>query len=197
MTQGLPTEQTTAGKFARMLVRALGTAFSAPQGSVTAALFLAFGDSLSQARTTVSRALDQAFATTASDLLSDLEERYGLDVRTDLSDDARQARLVAKIRAARAGTEQSISTALEAVSITVTVAGTTCTQANAAGVPRKTFRFTIYITDTAYDDATTIALVSRIAQQMKPAHTLVQIATGAPFTLDHSTLGRLDRNTLA
>lgn len=194
--QVLPTEQSPGGDFARRLLKILGPVIRAKDGTATAAWFLALGDSLATVYATLVRAIDQAFASSASDMLSELEVEYGLDVRPDLSTDDRRARLVAKIRAARAGTEQSIIRALSALSVTVTIAGTTCVQADAAGEPRLTFRFTVYITDSAYDDTTTLALVNRIVQQMKPAHTGFQIGTGSPFTFDDPLLGRFDRNGL-
>lgn len=195
-TSALPTEQTPAGAHARRLLKTLGPAIRAKDGTATAAWFLAFGDALAAVYSTLERAINQAFANTATDMLSDLESEYGLDVRPDLSAAERQDRLVAKIRAARAGTEQSIIRALSALSVTVIIAGTTCIQANAASDPRLTFRFTIYVTDTAFDSNVTRALIYRIVEQMKPAYTSFQVGTGRPFRFNNAVFGRINRNGL-
>jgi hypothetical protein len=103
-----PTEATDDGDFARQLATLLGPAYQAGDDSNNAAEFLALGGALADLRLVIIDSLAEAFANEAWDLLSELETIYGLPVRTDLDEEDRQARLVAKIRAARAGTPNSI-----------------------------------------------------------------------------------------
>lgn len=195
-SQNLPTESGKAGDFARMLVRALGPAIQAAQSTVTGALFLAFGDALAAVYATVSRSADQAFTTSATDLLPQLETEYGLERRPDLSNADRQARLTAKVRAARAGTDQGIVSAISAVDPDASILGVTCLEAAGVGAPRKTFYFTVLTGQLTLDDTTTRALIDQIVAQMKPAHTLGLAASGQPFEVSNATLGRLNLNTL-
>lgn len=192
----LPTESGKGADLARQLGTILGTAARWASGTVAGAFLLALGDALSDVHTTITGAGDEAFATTATNLLDELETEYGLPVNTTLTTDQRRDRLVAKIRAARAGTPGGIVRAISAIDDTVEVIEITAPAAQLTDEPRLAYRFTVLISDATYDDAGALAAVRQIIEQMKPAHTLGDIASGRPFTLDDPLLGRLDRNVL-
>jgi hypothetical protein len=194
-SQNLPSENTDAGYFARMLLRALGPAFQAAQTTITGALFLSLGDALTDIRDTLNRCINQAFATTATDMLSELETEYGLEQRPDLSDADRQARLTAKVRATRGGTDQRILAAVQVFDPAASIVSVTCVEADAVGNIRKTNYFTLYA-PTAWTDTTQRAAINQLIGQMKPAHTLGRGGDGSPFKVTNTTLGRLNRNGL-
>jgi uncharacterized protein YmfQ (DUF2313 family) len=194
----LPTETSRAGDFARQLARAFGPAVKWAEGTIAGAFAYMMGDALADIYQIVGRALDEAFVTTATELLSEWETRLGLTVREDLSDAARRVRLIAKVRASRAGNPQGIIRALESLAgVTgVTITEITAEQASDVGNPRKVYLFIVHVPDSAYDNTTTRSDMRSILEQMKPAHTNYNLSTGSPFRVDNATLGRLDRNGL-
>lgn len=167
-----PTEESAAGDVARLLVKLLGPAHSAPDGSLNAADMLALGGALAAVRDTTLAALAEAFVTSASQLLAELEAAYGLPVRRDLGDDARQARLTAKVRAARAGTPQSIERALRAIDPAATVYENTPTTVPRDAVgERFVFYWSVRLTLAVWTDPASRAAIEALCEQMKPAHT--------------------------
>ena len=96
--QSLPTSSTTGRAstlaIARQMLRAVGAGWQAPQDSLNAADALALGASLDDARRELLTALDQAYASTVTEMLDEWEQVYGLPVVSGLSTAARQARLV-------------------------------------------------------------------------------------------------------
>lgn len=193
----LPTETGSGADLARQLGTVLGTAVRWASGTYAGAFLLALGDALSAVHTTIMGAGDEAFAGSALNLLNELETEYGLPINTTLTTDERRGRLVAKIRAARAGTPVSIKQAISAIDSTVNIFEVTSTAAQATQDPRLAYLFTVFIANATFDDAVKHASVKQIVEQMKPAHTRGDLATGIPFTLGDSTLGRLGRNALA
>jgi uncharacterized protein YmfQ (DUF2313 family) len=185
----VPTEAGVAGDFARQLVRILGPAHNAPDGSLNAADFLALGGALADARATTLAALDEAFADSATQLLSELEAMYGLPVRPDLAVATRRTRLVAKVRAARAGAPNEVLRAVHALDPTATISENTPSdvpqepdQATPprAGAARLVFLWALWISDAAFDDAETRAAIGAICTQMQPAHTDHSLHTNDP-----------------
>jgi hypothetical protein len=122
VSQAVPTEESPGGDIARRLAAALGTAWQAGDTTHNAALLLAIGDAFADLYADQDIATNQAFVNTATVMLSELEERYGLTVRIDMSTADRQTRLLSKVRAARAGTPQGIERSITPYDPTVTVA---------------------------------------------------------------------------
>lgn len=176
---GQPTEVSAAGDLARQLATILGPAYQAPDGSNNAAELLALGGALAAARDQLRRALDQAFVDTATDLLPELEAEYGLAVQPELSTAARQARLLAKVRAARAGTPQGILNAARVDDPTATIGENTPTTAAAAGYPRGAYVWVLICATGVFDDPTRLARMQALVEQMKPAHTKGYVAQSA------------------
>lgn len=203
-TQGLPTEDTTAGELARQLGTLLGTAYHAPDNTRNAADLLALGGGLADARETNTDALDEAFADTATALLAELEELYGLPVRTDLTTAQRQTRLVAKVRAKFAGTVQDIRSAVRALDPTATVeeidaalvAAAEPDPARLAATRRNVFRFVVIVALATYLDVYLFAQIRAVLEQQKPAHTTYTIATGVGFKFDDAD-SLFDRQVLS
>jgi hypothetical protein len=189
---GQPTEVSAAGDLARQLATILGPAYQAPDGSNNAAELLALGGALAAARDQLKRALDQAFVDTATDLLPELEAEYGLPVQPELSTTARQARLLAKVRAARAGSPQSILLAVRAEDPTATLAAeNTPTTAAADGYPRGVFVWAVICATSVFDDPVKLARVKALVAQMAPAHTRGDVAASAgDFRFGVSKFGR-------
>lgn len=195
LPHALPTEASAAGDQARRYARALGPAYQAPDGSANAAEFLALGQGLADQRATVARCLDQAFVDTATDLLDELEEEYGLTRRHDLPDADRQARLLAKVRAARAGSPQDLLRAVHAIDPTATLSETTIAAATAGGYPRGVFRFAVVVAAATHADAAKLAQVRALIEQMKPAYTQGCAVVHVGFFTDDAN-SRVDRDAL-
>ncbi len=186
-----PTEATDDGDFARQLATLLGPAYQAGDDSNNAAEFLALGGALADVRNVILDSLREAFATEAWDLLSELETIYGLPVRTDLAEEDRQARLVAKIRAARAGTPQGILRAVAPYDTTAQVfevGPSDVTQEadlpTAPGAARGVYQWALQIASAVYDDPTKLAAILAIVEQMKPAHTRGSVCVTVGFRFD-------------
>jgi uncharacterized protein YmfQ (DUF2313 family) len=179
----LPTEASDAGDAARRLATLVGPAVQAPEGSAAAADYYALGQALVDARATNNASLDEAFADTATQLLSELEAQYGLTPRPDMALADRRARLVAKIRAARAGTPNSILTAVHAIDPTAVLYENTAADV-AATNPRGVFIWALQIAEATYFDAEKRRSILAIVEQMKPAYTQGNTCVTVGFLTD-------------
>jgi hypothetical protein len=186
--QVLPTEQSQAGDFARLLAIAVGPAYNAGPGTKTGADFLALGDALAGAYNTNLASLAECFADTAVQMLPEWEAMLGLQVRPDLTTAQRQTRLVAKIRAAFSGSPQDILTALRTVAPEVTITEILAADAISSGNPCNVFKFIVFISTLHINDANISKQVIDILEQMKPAHTSYSIVSSRPFFLDISPM---------
>jgi uncharacterized protein YmfQ (DUF2313 family) len=176
-------EPSVAGDFARHLALLMGTGVQARPGSFTEADLLALGGALRDARATNLAILDEAFPDTVDQLLAEWEAMYGLPTRADLTTAQRRDRLVAKVRAARAGTPADILTAVHKLDPTATI--TEYTAAAVAGTnPRSVFRFVVVLASAVYDDADLRGQIERLLDQMKPAHTAYSLAISDVFRWD-------------
>ena len=97
--QTLPSGTTDADEAARTLARLIGPQIRPADGTLVAEDLRVQGQMLAEARGTVVRAVAQAHPGTATDLLPELEDEYGLTVGTALPVADRQRRLLAKARA--------------------------------------------------------------------------------------------------
>ncbi len=192
--QYLPTEISASGTIARRVLRAMGTSVNAPDTSSNAAEALAFADAVADIYSDLLIATNQAFADTASVLMSELESSYGLTVRTDLPIRDRQVRLLAKIRAARAGTPQSILIMIAPYLATAVIYENT-SAAVAATNPAGVFIFAVLVTVATFNDPNALAALRALIEQMKPTHTKGSITTRIGFRCDDPD-SLLDRDVL-
>lgn len=90
-SQALPGGTTKAADRARRLAIWIGPSIRPADGTLVAKDLLALGAELALGHDTVLRAVAQAHPGTATDLLPELEEQYGLPDGTGLATSARQA----------------------------------------------------------------------------------------------------------
>lgn len=181
--QALPTEAGAAGDTARRLARAIGPVVQPANGTRIAADLLALGGSIADGRSTLRTAIAQASADAATDLLGELERIYGLALeRTDLSMAARQTRLLAKLRATRGGSPQSILLAVRSIDPTATV--TEFTAAQNTTYPRGVFHFVLALAPAVFSNDEQRAQIEQLVAQMKPAHTGCSIVPSDAFLTD-------------
>lgn len=195
-----PTDATPGGSAARRLVRLIGPALRAADGTAAAALLLGLGDGLATARARLRAALDEAFADTALETLSEWEALVGLPTREGASPDDRRRDLLAKIRAAFSGAPSDIlrtvrTYAPEALLATVPVA------VALLSYPRGVFRFVLLISDAHWRDTSMVASIDARLQQQSPAHVDWSVAEGEgpdiPVFLCDSPDSLCDRNVLS
>jgi uncharacterized protein YmfQ (DUF2313 family) len=166
LPQALPSEESISGDFARALLRWLGPAYQAPDGSPTAAHFLALGDALATVYNRQTAVLEEAFPETAASTLSYWEARLGLAVDPLATVATRRARLLAKRRATGSNTFAGLTAALAAIDPLVKVTATSASSVTHS--PRSVYRVAVRLSDEVYDDAAARALVLQICRQMLP-----------------------------
>lgn len=114
MTLTLPSGSTETDRYARALAALLGPCVTAADDTLVAEDLRAVGSVLADARSTVARAIDQAHASTTTDLLTEVEGELGLPYAGGLPTATRQARVLAKRRsrgdATRLGIERTVQT---------------------------------------------------------------------------------------
>lgn len=185
--------------YARRLLTYLGPAYPAPDGSVTASDYLAWGHSLATVRGTLLRALDQAFPNSATDLLSELETDYGLPTDPSGVVASRQGRLLATVQSKQAGDPTTIATALTTLlgyPTGVAVVDYTAAQvlsaeplgaasAYAATTRRGVFVFAVVVPTKYLTDTSAMANINALVTRAKPAHTTFTVTDSAgPFLAD-------------
>jgi hypothetical protein len=159
------------------MLRAVGSGWQAPQGSLNAADALSLGASLDDARRELLACLDEAYASTVTEMLDEWETVYALPVVAGLSLAERRARLVAFVRAAFAGTPQSIERAVAAYAGSASI-----NEAPPNGV--YVFLFAVVVPIAIVQQPAKAAQVRAIVDRMKPAHTNYTIANAIGFYCD-------------
>jgi hypothetical protein len=177
-----PSEVSPEGDLARQLAHLVGPAVQAPDGSVAAAEYLALGDVIQDARDATTNALRNAFVDTAVELLTELEDEYGLPSRPDATNASRQAALTARVRG-YAGTLDRIVSALTPLLTTTSVGEVPLA---AAGVPEDVFRFGVVMTAKQLQDSVLVSLVNEQLQVSAPAHTNWEFGNAFGFLTDDS-----------
>lgn len=178
----LPSEVSSAGNFARRLLKAVGSAIQAPDGSVNAADFLADGDELATVDSLVEEAYNNLFLSTATWLLNGYERIYGLPVSPELSDSDRQQLLVAKARATRSASPSDILKAVTALS--PAYIGENKASVLPAGYENGVYVFAVVVNIAAFQNAATWSAIERIVAQMKPAHMEGNVCINTSFACD-------------
>lgn len=179
----LPTENSDAGRVARRLARLIGTSRDFLDTTVEGSNALALGQALDTAADAMALAIAQGFAGEATVLLSELEQRYGLSDGGGLIASDRQARLVAKVRAARAGTPQGILRALATLDPTAGILENVWSDVSGTDPPA-VYRFGVLVAVATYADPALLARIREIIEQMKPAHTQGVVGTASKFKTD-------------
>lgn len=190
LPQSVPSEQSLAGDFARQIAQLLGAAYQPADNTAIGAELLAYGGAIRDGRQTNLDGLSECFPDTAEQTLNKWEETYGLPVREDLVNlslpnpyQIRQARLTAKVRAARAGTPQQITAAVAAIDPSAVLIQNLFSQIIAAGgSPLGVYQFAIILATATLTNATLMSQIQAIVRQMKPAHTRGQFSNVNPFT---------------
>lgn len=176
--QPLPTTAGDAGDFARRLLRLLGPAYSAPDGSQNAADALGIGGALAASQDTNTESLDEAFPNTAVSLLNEWEAMLGLPVGQGGATQAqRQAALLARWRTRFAGTPEAIAIALAPLNGGERPTFRETLWSECTANPAWVFVFTVRIAQATRDNPALLASVRAVIDAMKPAHAGYQITT--------------------
>lgn len=162
---------------ARQLARLVGAGWQAPQDSLNAADVLALASSLDDGRNELLEVLNQAFANTATSLLDELEQTYGVPNDALMGTPQRQERLTAVLRASISGSPQSI---VSAVSQFGPAAVHECT-IPATALDRFRFVVTVPLPFSLSPDA---QRVRDVVDRMKPAYSSYTLATYFYFLTD-------------
>ena len=200
MTWTLPTADTTAGRFARELALLLGPAYgNAPASSNRLDDLMALGYALGYAWQRQKDALDEAHPATAEELLSDLEEEYGLPVDESLPAGARRGLLLAKIRARFEGTPDAME--LTALPVAAAQVLEILARDVAHTDPRAVYRLVVTLSAADYGSLTEESDVRRrlrvLLAQQKPAHTFAAFAIDMTGFLCDDAESLTDRDALA
>jgi uncharacterized protein YmfQ (DUF2313 family) len=186
-SQSLPGGETLTDEFARKLALLLGPAYQAGDPSLLAEDLRVLGGLLADDHTTLSRAIDQAFATTATDTLPDWEAILDVPPDPSASTEARQAALTAKRRATGGGSAARILAAVRAVDPTALLYPTSIQNCLDANVPlRNVFIFAVVIAEAVYADPAKLAAIERVVDQMKRATVFGNVVTSLGFYFDDS-----------
>lgn len=185
--RAFPSENSTAGILARKIAFAMGTAYNHADGTRNSADALAMGDALAALRAQVVLAIDQAFVSSATVMLDELEESYGLPVRRDMTNEARQNRLVAKTRAGRRGSPQGLVNALAPIASPTSILENLLTAVPidpTTGDRRGQWKFGVLVPAGTYDSPEKMTQVRAVLDQMKPAHTNYVVGVHSGFFCD-------------
>lgn len=172
----VPSRTGNVGDLARMLARLVGPGVDAPDNSLAAADYLAFGDALDATDTTTTNSGLDAFPSYAVNLLTEWERLLGLPTDTSLTDAARQLQLTETTRTRMGGSPQRILRAVWLVDGTATLE-----EVDAAAGP---YRFVIVVSVATFTDPVKNARLRAILGRMKPAYTQGLPTTQVGFLCD-------------
>lgn len=167
-------------QIARQMLALVGSGWQAPNGSNNAADALAIAASYADLRALLLLLWDQIFVSSATGTTGELtrwESVLGVPPDTTLSDELRQARLLAFVRSAIDGTPQGIESAVSAITATCTVVETSAADVWAsnpyptAADRRQVFFFAVVVPLANVTNATKRNQIVAVLDRMKPAHT--------------------------
>lgn len=180
--QDLPTESSTEATIARQMLRLIGPAMQAPDGSLNAADALALGAALRDARQVQLDSGSQAFVNSATYMLTELEGLYGVLVDETMTDADRQSRLTAFVRTVIGSSPQNIESAVAAYAGSATVYEVSAAAALASDpgpdAGRGVFAFAVVVPSSVALNPTQRAQVVAILDRMRPAHTSFDVVNG-------------------
>jgi hypothetical protein len=189
-----PSENTETGEFARRLARAMGTAVQPDDDSAAGADMLTWGEALATVQGTNRTSLDQAFADTATDLLSEKERLAGIPTGTNLTTAQRQQRLTAAARANFSGSAQDILAMVLVYDSTAVLYETLAYDV----FPNQemVFEYGIVITEPVWADARKRREIYALMRKMEIAGARGNLATGRGFYCDAYLGSRTDDTLL-
>lgn len=188
--QALPSGSTEADKIARQLARLRGPEIQPRDGSLIAEDLRVQGGGLAEVRATIRRALAQAHPGTATDMLPELEEEYGLPSGAALATVDRQTNLLAKHRARGDGSIDALG-----VTVRTLIPGAVLIPIAASEVadtdPTAVFNLVILVPLATMDDANVLAQLDALLGQQVTSYAAWTYGAGAgpdidPFLTDRS-----------
>lgn len=191
MPQTLPSGSTAADKIARELARLRGPEIAPADGTLVAEDLRAQGGAAALARATIRRALAQAHPSTATDLLPELEEEYGLPNGAVLPTAERQQLLLAKYRARGDGSLLALATTtltLVAEADLVTIAAADVEDTDPAAV----FNLVVLVSQATMNDAGLRARVDALLAQQATGHVRWTFGRGDGPDIDPFLCDRAD-----
>jgi uncharacterized protein YmfQ (DUF2313 family) len=191
--QPLPAGDTVGDRIARELALLIGPSRQPVEGSLAAAELHTLGDSLADVYSTESRALAQIFPNTATDLLTEWEQRLGLPTDLSLPTSTRQAAVQAKRRASGGGTRQRVLAAAQAIDPVASIYTNASTAVTYS--PRWVFMIAIRVLAGTWNDPAKRAALIAVTEQMKPAHCACNVVTRVGFLCDDAA-SLTDRDAL-
>lgn len=173
----LPSGTTDADRLARVLARHLGSGVRPADGTLVAEDLRVQGQALADRRATVRRAVAQSHPGTATDLLSDLEDEYGLPNGTGLPIADRQVRLLAKYRSRADGSLAAIAITVWTILPAATLV-TLASQDVAHGDPAGVFALVILLADADFFSTAKLAQLDALLIDQLTAHADITVARG-------------------
>lgn len=166
MSQALPSGATDADRIARTLARLRGPEIQPGDGTLIAEDLRVQGQMVADGRATIQRAIAQAHPGSATDLLPELEEEYGLPSSGSLPTLDRQRNLLAKVRARGDGSLPALARTVRTLvpdAALVAIAATTVADTD----PSAVFRLVLLVAlDVLNDDALRAQLDALLGQQL-------------------------------
>lgn len=165
----LPSGSTEADRFARALAILRGPEITAADGTLVAEDLRVLGQMLADARARTLAAVDQAHPGRATELLSELEQEYGLAVGNGLTVANRQKRLLAKYRARNGGDRPSLLRTLRTVAAEAQIVAVGASRV-AGTDPRAVYRFVVLLSEAHWDDTALRAQRDQLLAQQVTSH---------------------------
>lgn len=166
--------------FARALLALMGPAWQAPPRSVNEADFLTLGESLARVFDTVERAVAQAHPGRATDLLTELEDEYGLEGGALLDTATRQRRLLSAYRARSWPAPTAVVATARAMAAEAVLVATTWPEV-AGTDPSAVFRFALLLSHAHVTDAFLITQLERALARQTSADEMWSIGRTRGF----------------
>lgn len=193
--QPLPSGSTEADRYARVLALLRGPEISPGDGTQVAEDLRVLGGMLADAQALALGAVAQAHPGTATDLLGDLESEYGLPDGAGLPVALRQARLLAKARARRAGDAPSLLFTARTLAAEALIALNPYDRVGGTD-PMAVHRFALLLSDAHWSDGAVIAALHALLGQQAPAHVGWTIGVSLRFRCDDPD-SRVERDLLS
>lgn len=185
----------TSGKYLRELARAFGTAFRLKDGYAITEWFRAIATMLAGMREALTRAIDQAFPDTVSDLIDEWESMLGLPINKYGLLSSRVAAVLAKWRSRRGSSALDILETVRKFDVGAEIYENSSVDVYPVDI-RFTHLFAIIVSSAVWADATTRAAIRTAVDSMKPAYTDYNLATRRGFRCDDAE-SLTDRDVLS
>lgn len=161
-----------------MILRLLGPAWQAPDGSNASAQFAAEGDALDAALTELEGAASEGYPGEATATLEDWERVLYLPADPIATTATRRARALAAVRGTLSGSPEDLQTAAQTIVPTATIYERTVADATAEGDARLVFSLLVSIGSSAGDTEIESRLRALLAPAI-PAHCGLEFVVSA------------------